>query len=234
MSIATCSSGLCRRPDPTGTGVLMRTMLIMALLAAVLCTACGSVTINPIASPSGKVNLADQSITETRNNVAFTVRHDSLSVSNNAASDVVSAFHVTIDNQTDKQVSYPPQVFILKDSDGQQYRTVSPERVREIISKDTVYLIPYPYVGYYYLRDQIVASQTDALSSELPFYAEYHPQDIFARALPEEPILEHSKVSGNIYFLIDLEKTRRADLLLFPDAGTVGDPLAIFSFSVEK
>lgn len=212
----------------------MRTTFIMAFLAAVFCTACGSVSINPIASPSGKVNPTDQSITETRNNVAFTVRHDALSVSNNPATDIVSAFHVTIDNQTDKQVSFPPQVFVLKDSGGQQYRTVSPERVKEIISKDTVYLIPYPYVGYYYLRDQIVASQSDALSSELPFYAEYHPQDIFVRALPEEPVLEYSKVSGNVYFLVDLEKTERADLLLFPDVGTTGEPLAIFSFSVEK
>jgi len=212
----------------------MRTTFIMAFIAAVFCTACGSVTINPIASPSGKVNLPDQSITERRDNVAFTVRHDALSVSNNPMTDTVSAFHVTIDNQTDKQVSFPPQVFVLKDSDGQQYRSISPDRVKEIISKDTVYLIPYPYVGYYYLRDQLVASQSDALSSELPFYAEYHPQNIFARALPEEPVLERSKVSGNVYFLVDLAKTTRADLLLFPDVGTTGEPLAIFSFSVEK
>ena len=60
---------------------------------------------------------------------------------------------------------------------GRQYRSITPERVREIVSKDTVYLIPYPYVGYYYLADQAMAAHDNAFSSSMPFYAEYHPQD---------------------------------------------------------
>ena len=210
------------------------TPLILAVLAALLCTACSTTRITPIASPTGKLNLADQSITESRNGVTFTVKLDSLSVSSHPMVDTISAFHVSIDNQTESQVSYPPRVFILKDGDGRQYRSISPERVREIVSKDTVYLIPYPYVGYYYLKDQAFVSQADTFSSELPFYAEYHPQDIFTRALPEDPVLKQSKVAGLIYFIADIERTDRVELNLYADVGAAGEPLAVFRFAVEK
>lgn len=125
-------------------------------------------------------------------------------------------------------------LFLLKDGDGRQYRSINPEQVREIVSKDTVYLIPYPYVGYYYLEDHKRASHEDAFSSSLPFYAEYHPQDIFTRALTEEPILKGSKVSGVVYFIADLEKSDYAEVLVFRDGTTSGEPLLKFPFAIKK
>ena len=148
--------------------------------------------------------------------------------------DNITSFHVTIDNRTAEQVSFPSQAFILKDGSDRQYRSITPERVREIVSKDTVYLIPYPYVGYYYLHDQAKVANADTFSSSLPFYAEYHPQDIFTRALTEEPILKGSKVAGLVYFIADLERSNYAELLVFPDKETSGEPLAKFQFSIEK
>lgn len=211
----------------------MRISYILTLLTLLLCSAC-SVSVAPIATPTGTINPDDNSITETRNGVAFTVKLDEMSVGAYPQVDNITSFHVVIDNRTDQQVSFPSRAFLLKDGDDRQYRSITPERVREIVSKDTVYLIPYPYVGYYYLEDQARASHADSFSSSLPFYAEYHPQEIFTRALTEEPILKGSKVSGLVYFIADLERSDYAELLVFPNQKVSGEPLAKFPFSIKK
>jgi len=211
----------------------MRTSHLLAVSILILCSAC-SVTVAPIATSTGTINSEENSMTEIRDGVAFTVKLDELSVGAYPMVDNITSFHVTIDNRTDKQVSFPSQAFLLKDGSHQQYRSVTPERVREIVSKDTVYLIPYPYVGYYYLEDQARASFNDTFSSSLPFYAEYHPQDIFTRALTEEPILKGSKVAGLVYFVADLERSNYAELLVFSGEEASGEPLAKFPFSIKK
>jgi hypothetical protein len=211
----------------------MRMSHLITVLTLLLCSACG-VNVAPIATPTSTINSEEKSITETRGEVAFTVKLDELSVGAYPMVDNITSFHVTIDNGTKEQISFPPQSFLLKDGDDRQYRSVTPERVREIVSKDTVYLIPYPYVGYYYLEDQAMVTHADTFSSSLPFYAEYHPQDIFTRALTDQPILKTSKVSGLIYFIADLERTNYAELLVFPNQEVSGEPLATFLFSIEK
>lgn len=211
----------------------MRTSHLLAVLILLFCSAC-SVTVAPIATPTGTINSEEKSITETRDGIVFTVKLDELSVGAYPMVDNITSFHVTIDNRTDKPISFPSQAFLLKDGSDRQYRSITPERVREIVSKDTVYLIPYPYVGYYYLEDQARASFNDTFSSSLPFYAEYHPQDIFTRALTEEPVLKGAKVAGLVYFIADLERSNYAELLVFPHQEASGEPLAKFPFSIEK
>lgn len=212
----------------------MRIAHILAVLIFILfCSAC-SVSVAPIATATGTINPEEQSITEIRDGISFAVKLEELSVSSHPMVDNITSFHVTIDNRSEKQASFPPQAFLLKDGNNRQYRSITPERVREIVSKDTVYLIPYPYVGYYYLEDQVRVSYADTFSSSLPFYAEYHPQDIFTRALTEEPILTGSNVAGLVYFIADLTRTDYAELLVFPDQETSGEPLFKFPFSIKK
>ncbi len=211
----------------------MWTSHLLAISILILSSAC-TVSVAPIATSTGTINSEEKSMTEIRDGVAFTVKLDELSVGAYPMVDNITSFHVTIDNRTDKQVSFPSQAFLLKDGSNRQYRSVTPERVREIVTKDTVYLIPYPYVGYYYLEDQARASFNDTFSSSLPFYAEYHPQDIFTRALTEQPILKGSKVAGLVYFVADLERSNYAELLVFSDKEASGEPLAKFPFSIKK
>lgn len=211
----------------------MRHKILFAVLTLLLCSAC-SVKVAPIATATGTINQEEQSITEVRDGVAFTVKVDELSVAPYQIVNNITSFHVEIDNQTDQPVSYPSKAFLLKDGNGQQYRSVTPEKVREIVSKDTVYLIPYPYVGYYYLEDQAMVTHADTFSSSMPFYAEYHPQDIFTRALTEEPILKKSKVAGVVYFIADLERTNFAELQVFSGGDATGEPLLKFPFAIEK
>lgn len=205
---------------------------ILSLAVLLLCAAC-SATVAPLATPTGTINQEDNSLTEVRDNVAFTVKLDELSVAPYQMIDNVVSFHVIVDNRSDQQITFPPKHFLLKDGDNRQYRSISPERVREIVSKDTVYLIPYPYVGYYYLEDQMQAAHDQEFSSSLPFYAEYHPQDIFTRALTEEPVVKNSKAEGVIYFIADLERTDYAEVSVFPDSNLSGEPLAKFPFAIK-
>ncbi|NIP49252.1 MAG: hypothetical protein GWO30_04410, partial [Gammaproteobacteria bacterium] len=166
--------------------------------------------------------------------VAFTVKLDELSVASYQMVNNITSFHVSIDNRTGNAISFPSSAFLLKDGSGQQFRSITPEKVREIVSKDTVYLIPYPYVGYYYLEDQAMMAHENAFESSMPFYAEYHPQDIFTRALTEEPILKNSKASGVVYFIADLERSDYAELLVFSNGKVAGEPIAKFPFAITK
>lgn len=211
----------------------MRTKFFMVAFILLFCSAC-TVSVSPIATPTGTINPEDHSLTETRDGVSFTVKLDQLSVTPYQAVDNITSFWVKIDNRTDEPVSFPSRAFLLKDGDNQQYRSITPERVREIVSKDSVYLIPYPYVGYYYLEDQVRMAYEDTYSSSLPFYAEYHPQDIFTRALTEEPILKNSSASGVVYFIANIEKTNYAELLVFPNQQASGEALVKFPFAIER
>ncbi|MFC1779069.1 hypothetical protein ACFLZU_01840 [Thermodesulfobacteriota bacterium] len=211
----------------------MPTKFILVVSILLLCSAC-SVSVSPIATPTGIINPEDNSLTETHDGVSFTVKLDQLSFGPYQQVDNITSFHVNINNQTESQISFPSSAFLLKDGNGRQYRSITPERVREIVSKDSVYLIPYPYVGYYYLEDQARVAYQNTFSSSLPFYAEYHPQDIFTRALTEEPLLKKSNASGLVYFIADLERTNYAELLVFPDQEASGEPLLKFPFAIKK
>ncbi len=211
----------------------MRTSYILVALTLLFCSAC-SVKVVPVASPTGTINHEEKSITETRGGVSFTVKLDELSVSPYEMVDNITSFHVSIENRTGAEISFPSHAFLLRDGSNRQYRSITPEQVREIVSKDTVYLIPYPYVGYYYLEDQAKVSNNDTFSSSLPFYAQYHPQDIFTQALTDQPILSDSHVSGLVYFVASLERTDFAELMVFQNGSTSGEPLAKFQFSIKK
>lgn len=208
-----------------------RALFVLAVL--LLVSACTTKVV-PLPTATALPGPEEGSLTEIHDGVAVTVRVDQLSVQPYQLVDNLTAFHVTLDNRTDSKIELPADAFLLKDGEGRQYRTISPERVREIVSKDTVYLIPYPYVGYYYLEDQERGAFQQTMASSLPFYAEYHPQDIFTRALPEGPVLPHSHTAGVIYFIADLTRTDRAELLLYPSTRMEGAPRYRFPFSIEE
>lgn len=213
----------------------MRLVVRLAILLALFCcSAACSVKVVPQPTASAVLNPADNSLTETRSGVAVSARLDQLSLQPYQLIDNLTTFHLVVDNQTDQAVSFPAEGIVLKAADGRQYPSITPERVREIVSKDTVYLIPYPYVGYYYLEDQKRWESDQAMASSLPYYAEYHPQDIFTRALPAGPVLPKSKVAGVVYFVVDLTGTSGFELLVYPTVDLQGEPLYRFPFSVQK
>ncbi|MDT8440951.1 MAG: hypothetical protein RQ723_04750 [Desulfuromonadales bacterium] len=205
----------------------------MIILLALLVSAC-AVKVIPQATATARINPADNSLSESRDGITITARLDELSVAPYRLVDNITSFYIVVDNGTTLPIEMPVEYFVLRDADGRQYRTITPERVREIVSKDTVYLIPYPYVGYYYLEDHMKVSQFDTFSSSLPFYAEYHPQDIFTRALPQTPVMAGAKIAGVIYFIADLERTSAVQLLVFDNPDAQGEPRYLLPFAIAK
>lgn len=91
----------------------MQTKFILISLVCLLCSAC-SVSVAPIATPTGIINQEENSLTETAGGITFTVKLDEMSVASYPTVDNISSFHVVIENGTEQQVSYPPNAFFAK------------------------------------------------------------------------------------------------------------------------
>ncbi len=198
-------------------------------------TGCGLTAVPNSTSP-GTINLDDNSITQTRNGLTITARVADIEYAPYRIVDNITTFEVAIRNNSEEGVTLPLDSFWVFDDEGQQYAPISPERVTEIVSRDSPYLIPYPYVGYYYLEDAERFSQANTFTSSLPYYAENHPQDIFTDALPlNEPIFPGAKVSGLIYVVLELTNKSAVELQLYlPGTKKSGNPDFRFPFIIEK
>lgn len=214
---------------------MIRLRTVSLLLSTLwLCAACGTVGVVPTPTATALLDPTGTMLTEVHEDVAVTVRVDALSVQPDPVNENVAALHLVIDNRSSRPIAIARDAFVLKGLAGTQFPLLTPQRVLELVSRETAYLIPYPYVGYYYLEDQERYFADNRLTSSLPYYAEYHPQEILGRALPESPVLPGGRLSGVLYFLADLTAEGGAELLIFQDAGLQGSPRFRFPFLIAK
>ncbi|MHB1398411.1 MAG: hypothetical protein ACYDAI_11735 [Trichloromonadaceae bacterium] len=149
--------------------------------------------------------------------------------------DRVASFSVTAANLTGKELTLPLSSYLLVDDQGNQVRPITPEELLRIVSRESFYLIPYPYFGYYYLEDRAKLSSFNTMTSPLPYFPENHPQAILTEAVPTAAIVPGAKVSGLVYFLVDFEKKQQIEFRAYlPGADTSAAPDFSFPFSVEK
>lgn len=208
--------------------------IAVVALSIILLSGCG-VTVVPRPTSSAAVDPQNNSISETHQGVTITARVQDLELAPYHMVDNITSFHVTIDNGTDHEISIPLESFILFDSDGNQYRPIEPSSIQGIVSRDSQYLIPYPYVGYYYLEDAEKSRFFNTFESALPFYAENYPQDVFTQALPAGSILPDAKIAGLVYFVVDLALKESVELRIYrPGTSVTGPADFILPFSVEK
>ena len=113
-------------------------------------------------------------------------------------------FNIIIQNNRQSEVIFDNDCFILLDADKRQFYPLTPEKIKQMLAKDTYYLLPYPYVGFYYLEDYERASFKNSTSTNLPYYYELYPQDLYIRAMPTEPIIPGATVKGLLYFHADI------------------------------
>jgi hypothetical protein len=181
----------------TVRGVDMTRSFAALIGLALLLTGCG-IKIVPQPTQAGVINPADRSITINRDGVVVSARVQDLEVAPYRMVDNITSFYIVVDNRTQAEVALPVTSFVLLDQDNRQYRPIPPAEVHAIVSRDSTYLIPYPYVGYYYLEDQQKAAFFNTFSSSLPYFAENHPQDLHTEALAETSILPGALISGKI------------------------------------
>jgi len=225
-------------PGPQGVGpfredLMKKRLLIIPLLLNFL-FACSPLVI-PKATPDGEINPADNSITKENDSLRIAARAQDLEVAPYRMVDNVTSFYLVIENLSDNEISIPLDSIVLIDGDGNQFRPIPPSEVQKITSRDSTYLIPYPYVGFYYLEDQVQYSATNALDSSLPYHYENYPQDLYTEALPAGTILPGAQITGVVYFLIDLYTKKDIEIRIYrPGTPTSGPPDFSFPFTVEK
>lgn len=193
----------------------MKRLIPLLVVSMLLICGCSSVKVVPQPVENGRVNQADNSISIAGKGVELSVRADQNSLNSYNLDSPVSAFHLTIANTGSSEVAYGEDSFVLVDEAGLQYALLTPEKVREMLKKDSYYLMPYPYVGFYYLEDFQKTSFYNRFNSSLPYYYELYPQDLYTSSLPLTGIIPGMKVAGLVFFKIDVSRHTAVKLLVF-------------------
>lgn len=172
-----------------------------------------AIKVVPDEAVNGTVNIKTGSVTITKDDILITATPSEPGISNNLEG-TISSFKVEIRNQGESEVNFDYDSFILLDQDNRQYYALSPEKVRQLMTKDTYYLLPYPYVGFYYLEDYEKASFRNSTITNLPYYYDLYPQDITTSALPTGPVIPKAMITGLLYFNVDFHALQSFRLLV--------------------
>jgi hypothetical protein len=208
--------------------------LICLVSALLLLAGCGAHVV-PKPTATAVLDPATNALSWTSRGLALSVRLADLEVARTQMIDRIASFAVTIDNRTERDLPVALSAFVLLDEQGNQIRPVTPQELLRIVSRDSFYLIPYPYFGYYYLEDRAKLQAFNASSSPLPYFPETHPQAILMEALPEGPVLPGARISGLVYFPVDLETKKQVEFRAYlAGAETTAPAEFAFPFSVEK
>lgn len=211
----------------------MRLLPMLFLLLVAFLPGCATKLV-PMQVESGTINPKENSQTIGKSGVTVTVRAAETDFYSYNLQMNLAAFTVAIENHTDREVEFAPDSFILVDDQARQYYALPPEKVREMIAKDSYYLIPYPYVGFYYLEDYEKSSFYNTYTSDVPYYYQMYPQEIATKALPMGPIIPGARVEGYVYFNVDFSGKKELRFMAFRK-GTPksAPPDFIFPFGIQ-
>lgn len=213
----------------------MKNNLIFILLISALFAGCSSVKVIPELAKGGQINAADNSQTITVNNVEVTARFDESGINSYNLADTVTALHIIIKNGTAAEISFGDDSYLLTDERGLQYSTLTPEKIREMLKKESYYLVPYPYIGFYYLEDYEKTNAYNSMTSALPYYYELYPQDIFTKSLQPTTVIPGMMVEGLLYFKIDPAVHQSLNLLIYRKGASKSSPPEFaFPFKIVK
>ncbi|KIH77448.1 hypothetical protein SAMN05660860_01910 [Geoalkalibacter ferrihydriticus] len=212
----------------------MNRVILIILCSFVFLGGCG-VKVVPQPLAGSQVDPSDGSVTQQLEQMSLTVRVQDLEVRPYQMVENLTSFWIGFDNSSNQGVPLSLDGFYLVDGGGNQMRPVTPKKVHEMIARDSFYLIPYPYVGFYYLQDAVRVSRAADFDSSLPYFPQRFPQDLYTQALPEGVVLPGGRVSGLVYFVADLTRMKSFELRYFlPGTPLSEDADFRFPFSVEK
>ncbi|NOY13787.1 MAG: hypothetical protein GXP51_08965 [Deltaproteobacteria bacterium] len=209
--------------------------LLNALLLMFLLTACSSVVISPQPRPGSQIDATGRQVSRTTHGVKLTVKIYDVSVRPSPVEQNYCSFWVTVTNLRDVLLPLKISDFQLIDDQGRQYPAADPDKLSELLTINEPYLIPYPYVGFYYLQDSVLAGADNQFKSESSFYSFRRPESLKLDALPETEVLPAATVAGAIYFPAEL-RTMRSFSLRYQTGALPGQKSFQISlpFTVEK
>jgi len=213
----------------------MKTVGAWLLIVLIVCLSGCGVTFVPRATATAQVDPADNSISETRDGVTLKARLHDPEFAPFLSEGNLTAFELTVGNRTGKSLSLPLSAFLLMDDRGTQYSPLPPARVNDILRRNSPYLLPYPYVGYYYLEDMEKASAARGFTSSRPYFSQNRPAEALVGALDDFSLVPDAHVTGLIFFAVDLARVRSVELrgYLTESAKSAGADFTL-PFSVEK
>jgi len=213
----------------------MKKLLIIIIFITSCMSACAQIKIVPEQVVNGTIDMNDNSQMIGNNGVYIKTRVADTDINAYNLDGTVTAFNVSVKNDSGMEIAYGGDSFVLVDDRGIQYTQLTPEKVREIITKDSYYLMPYPYVGFYYLEDFQKTTFYNRNTSSLPYFYELYPQDIFTKSFPLTTIIPGMTVEGLVYFKIDMATHRQVKLYLYrKDSSKSNPPEFIFPFKIIK
>lgn len=211
----------------------MKRWLALLIVCGLSVSGCG-IHVVPQAFPGASIDPDGKTIIATKEGVTVSARVLDLNLGPYTGQNNITSFYVVVTNGNATPVRLPYDSFVLLDEQKQQYRALEPSKVVTLTRREADYLIPYPYVGYYYLQDKVQYDYTAQTSSSLPYYSGTPSIDILSEALPEDAIIPGAKISGMIYFNVDLYQKNAVDLKIqIPSDSTSGTEL-IFPFLIIK
>jgi len=208
---------------------------VYLIIIIMLFSACSSVKIVPEQAANGRINSVDNSQTISYKGAEITARVDEIGLNSYNLDSFVTSINLSIKNISNNEIGFSENSFVLVDENNLQYELLTPDRVREMLKKDSYYLMPYPYVGFYYLEDYQKTNFYNRHNSSLPYYYELYPQDIYSKALPMIPVIPGMKIEGLAYFKIDPASHKSFKLLIyFKETSKSSPPDYSFPFRIDK
>lgn len=213
----------------------MKIALLIILSLSFLVSSCSTVKLVPEQAPNGHIDIVDNSQTISNKGAEVSVRVDEAGINSYNLDSFITAFKITIKNISESEIAFSEDSFVLVDENNLQHSLLTPEKVRDMLKKDSYYLMPYPYVGFYYLEDYQKTNFYNRSNSSLPYYYELYPQDIFTKALPMTSVIPGMKIEGLTYFKFDPANYKVVKLLIFvKGASKSSHPDFLFPFKISK
>lgn len=212
----------------------MKAIQIPLMLMFLFLTACASLKAVPQQVENGVIGK-DNTLTLSRSDLEITSGLAESSINAYNLEQTVTAFRVAIKNNSSREAIFSEGSFVLSDEAGKQYEQLTPDRLRDLLKKDTYYLMPYPYVGFYYLEDFQKTSFYNRFNSSLPYYYELYPQDLMDKSLLTASVIPGMSVEGLVFFRIDLANHTQVKLHVYRKGASRSQSSDfIFPFTVVK
>lgn len=228
-----------------GDSMIIRLLGLTALffLSLFLISGCGPKII-PVAMSGAVIDEKRGSISLEKDGITVTARASMLYRTPYDLESYFTPFHVTVRNETGREIRIGYGDFLLLDEKGGQHRAYAPEKMAEIIKSDPEYVVhpytvtvqlpylkrytdpnlppPYPSGYNYYPNGQLYFDDyyghwmSPALSrrDKRDVSGETLMQDIYLSALSVGAIVNGAQVTGNIYFKADFREIKSAKVRL--------------------
>lgn len=211
----------------------MKLLIPIAFLAFFL-SGCG---VQVVPRTSAQISLGEdkETVIATENDLTLSVKVQDLDFGPYTGKNNITAFYVKVANNSKNERVVPLAAFMLYDQDRKLYRPLEADRVTTLTRQEANFLIPYPYVGFYYLQDSTDFDYATQSASSLAYSPQKTMASAEAYALPVGSLPVGANIAGMLFFNVDLYEKKFVDLTLqLQGDGDLPETKFSFFFDVVK